>query len=67
MEKVYKEDPLNTRNLFYFARENMYYKKFDKAIQLFNNYIEVSSFAAEITEAYFLLWECYKELSAQSY
>jgi len=61
MEKVYKETPDNTRNMFYLAREYYYYKRYNEAEKMYLDYIKKSNFFIEITDAFFMLWKIYWE------
>lgn len=60
LQKVHEEEPNNTRNLFYLAREYFYKNDFDKAIELYLKYISLnSSHYSEVTDAYYRLARCY--------
>lgn len=59
LEEEHKITPDNTRIMFYLAREYMYWKRYKEAEDMFELYLEKSSFIWEKIEAYFLLSQCY--------
>jgi len=58
-EKVLLEDPNNTRNIFYLARDYGYRKDYEKAKELFNLYLSKATWFPEKADAYFMLALCY--------
>lgn len=46
------------RTLFYLAREYYYYKEYQKALQLFNDYMSQAWWRPEIAEAWLLMAKC---------
>jgi glycosyltransferase involved in cell wall biosynthesis len=54
-EKCLAEDPESTRHMFYVAREYAYRNDKEKAVELFNKYLDKSVFLAERADAYFWL------------
>lgn len=61
MKKVYEEEPNNTRNLFYLAREYYYLKEYDKSEEIYKKYISIWTYFNEVTDAYYMLWKIYWE------
>ena len=56
MEKVAEEEPNNTRNLFYLAREYYYLNNYYQAEIVYKEYLSLKSpFFNEVTDAYYML------------
>lgn len=62
MEKVLEEEPYNTRNLFYLAREYYYIRDYDLSELTYKRYLSLHSpFFNEVTDAYYMLAKIYWE------
>ncbi len=62
MQKVSEEEPFNTRNLFYLAREYYYYGKYSESEEIYLKYISLNStHFNEVTDAYYMLAKIYWE------
>lgn len=59
LEKEYAENPTNTRNLYYLAREYAYRNQWEKALDVLNKYIPLSYWLPEKADAYFIMALCY--------
>jgi glycosyltransferase involved in cell wall biosynthesis len=59
LTRAVEKEPENTRWKFYLAREFFYRKDYKKAIELYNEYIEKTTFLAEKAEAYLTTARCY--------
>lgn len=59
LESEYNENPLNTRVIYYLAREYGYRAQYDKAIELFSEYLKLGSWMPERADAYFMIALCY--------
>lgn len=59
LEKAHQDEPDNTRAMFYLAREYGYYKKWDKAEEMFEKYLSVATWLPEKADAHFMLAVCY--------
>jgi len=64
LEACVLEDPYCCRNAFYWARENFYYGKWEKAIELLQKYLDMPSatWDAERSYAYVTMGKCYEAL-----
>ncbi len=59
LTRAIKKEPENTRWKFYLAREYFYKKDYKKAIELYEEYLQKSTFLAEKAEAYLTIARCY--------
>ena len=59
LKKQIKEDPTTPRWKFYLAREYFYKEDYNKAIEIYKDYIEKTKFLAEKADAYLYLGKCY--------
>ena len=59
LKKEIARDPSLSRERFYLAREYMYRKDWDSAIDHYQQYLSRSSWTAQMAEAYFMLSKCY--------
>ncbi len=59
LQKVVEDDASDTRALYYLGREYGYKQDWNKAIYLFEKYIEIASWFPEKADAYFMLALCY--------
>lgn len=57
-----EKNPDLQREKFYLAREYMYRKKYDEALQWYTLFLKKANWDAEITESYYNMALCYKEL-----
>lgn len=62
LEKVSVEDPKNTRNLYYLAREYAYKSEWHLAIDIFKKYFPLATWLPERADAYFMTALCYWNL-----
>lgn len=64
LEKDLAESQTNTRTLFYLAREYVYKRQWEKAVELFDRYLARATWAPEKSEAYLLkaksLWQLHR-------
>ena len=58
-----EEDPKNDRNQFYLAREYFYNNQIEKAIDHFNQFLELSTWSAERAAAYRMLFKLTNNLT----
>ena len=59
LTKAVRKEPENARWKFYLAREYYYKKNYQKAIEIYNEYLEKSKFLAEKADAYLTTARCY--------
>jgi len=63
MQNAVAKEPNIPRNVFYLAREYSYHGDYASAIRLYDRYISISSYGAEIAEAYLQKARCFLALS----
>lgn len=65
LELAVKENPNNDRNTHYLAREYMFYEKYEKAIELFNNHLSLktATWKDERCASYRYIAHCYEKLN----
>ncbi len=59
LKESLKEEPNNTRTLFYLAREHGYRKEWKEAEELFDKYLTLATWLPEKADAYFMLAICH--------
>lgn len=59
LTKQVEENPNSPREKYYLAREYYYRKNWDKAIEIFTQYVMISQWPAEKADAYLYLARCY--------
>ncbi len=59
LSRAIKKEPENTRWKFYLAREYFYKHDYKRAIELYEEYLQKSTFLAEKAEAYLTIARCY--------
>ncbi len=59
LEIAHDEDPKNTRAMYYLAREYAYRKEWEKAEEVFEKYVQLSTWLPEKADAFFMLALCY--------
>jgi glycosyltransferase involved in cell wall biosynthesis len=59
LTKQLDKNPTSSRVLFYLAREYFYKKDYQTAINLYREYLKISKYEKERTEAYFIMAQCY--------
>lgn len=60
LTKELERDPSLKRERFYLAREYVYRKQWDQAIQEYKKYLAVATWAPEISDSFFSMAYCYK-------
>jgi glycosyltransferase involved in cell wall biosynthesis len=58
LKAEHEKDPKNTRIMYYLAREHYYRKEYLEAVNLFDEYLAISTFKAERADAYYLKATC---------
>lgn len=59
LERDHFENPDDTRTMYYLGREYAYYKDWEKAEEMLEKYVSVSSWLPEKADAHFMLALCY--------
>lgn len=59
LQKQIMQDPNSARPKFYLAREYFYKKNYGLAIDVFKEYLKISKYEKERTEAYYIMAQCY--------